>query len=157
MYRIDIYTIGLEKAGPCASLTDAYLARLSPYADVRRVPLKAEPFRNEADRSRVLAAEADRVRKALPERSYKVLLTEHGKTLDSPAFAEWLGAAAERGARPVAFVIGGPLGVDPSLAGEMDLALSLSPLTFPHDLARVVLLEQLYRAITIQTGKTYHY
>lgn len=157
MYHFTFITIGANKPGPHKELSDEYLKRLSSFATIEQVVLKAEPFQSENNRTRVLATEADRVRKALPKDTFSILLTEHGKTYDTPQFSTWIEKVAEHGARHIAFVIGGPLGVDESLVKELDANLSLSPLTFPHDLARVVLLEQLYRAMTIQKGKTYHY
>jgi len=82
-----------------------------------------------------------------------VILTEEGQTLDSVALAQRLeGSGSER----LAFVIGGAEGIDPALKARASWRLSLSPMTFPHELARLLLLEQLYRAMTIQQGGPYH-
>ena len=99
------------------------------------------------------AKEADAVRNARKPAERLVLLTEEGRTLDSLSFAEQLGDwASER----VALVIGGADGHSPALRQEADALLSLSALTFPHELARLVLMEQLYRASTILQGGPYH-
>jgi 23S rRNA (pseudouridine1915-N3)-methyltransferase len=99
------------------------------------------------------AKEADAVRSARKPAERLVLLTEEGRTLDSLSFAEQLGDwASER----VALVIGGADGHSPALRQEADALLSLSALTFPHELARLVLMEQLYRASTILQGGPYH-
>ena len=157
MFHITLISISSDKPGPHRDLCDEYKKRLSPFAKIEEVTLKAEAFRSEGDRERVLVAEADRIRKAIPKDAFSILLTEHGKTYDSPGFAKWIDQVAEHGAKHLALVIGGPLGIDPKLMNDLDATLSLSELTFPHDLARVVLLEQLYRAMTILSGKTYHY
>ena len=99
------------------------------------------------------AKEADAVRNARKPAERLVLLTEEGRKLDSLRFAEQLGDWASQ---RVALVIGGADGHSPALRQEADALLSLSALTFPHELARLVLMEQLYRASTILQGGPYH-
>ena len=99
------------------------------------------------------AKEADAVLAALQPGEQLVVMAEEGQTFDSPAFAERLeGSGSER----LVFVIGGAEGIDPALKARASWKLSLSPMTFPHELARLLLLEQLYRALTIQQGGPYH-
>ena len=99
------------------------------------------------------AKEADAVLAALQPGEQLVVLAEEGQTFASPAFAERLeGSGSER----LVFVIGGAEGIDPALKARASWKLSLSPMTFPHELARLLLLEQLYRALTIQQGGPYH-
>ncbi len=155
MYRFRIIRVSGGKRGPEAELAERYRLRLSPYAKLEHVDLQETPFRTEADRPRVLAEEADKIRKHLV--GTVIILGEHGKTFDSRTFAKKLDQWAEQGAEPVTFLIGGPLGYDRELERSAATVLSLSPLTFPHDLAHAILLEQLYRACAILTGKTYHY
>jgi 23S rRNA (pseudouridine1915-N3)-methyltransferase len=88
----------------------------------------------------------------MPERSYKVLLASDGEAMDSLEFSRWVEDRRQSG-RDVCFVIGGPRGLDL----EVDARLSLGRMTLPHQLARVVLLEQLYRAHKILAGEPYHY
>jgi 23S rRNA (pseudouridine1915-N3)-methyltransferase len=97
--------------------------------------------------------EDDRVERRIPERSFVVLLDAGGRTYDSVGFARWLQDRREE-ARPLCFVIGGAKGLS---LPSCDLRLSLGPMTLPHQLARVVLLEQLYRASKINAGEPYHY
>jgi 23S rRNA (pseudouridine1915-N3)-methyltransferase len=94
----------------------------------------------------------DAVRARVPERAYSVLLASDGRAFDSEAFAGWFEERRQAG-RDVCFVIGGPKGLDL----EADLRLSLGPMTLPHQLARVVLLEQIYRAHKILAREPYHY
>ncbi len=89
----------------------------------------------------------------VPERAFTCLLTADGATFDSIAFSKWLEERRQSG-RDLCFVIGGPRGLD---LDDCDLRLSLGPMTLPHQLARVVLLEQLYRAHKILAGEPYHY
>ena len=99
------------------------------------------------------AKEAEAVLAALQPGEQLVVMAEEGQTFDSPAFAERMeGSGSER----LVFVIGGAEGIDPALKARASWKLSLSPMTFPHELARLLLLEQLYRALTIQQGGPYH-
>jgi 23S rRNA (pseudouridine1915-N3)-methyltransferase len=97
--------------------------------------------------------EDERVEKRIPERSFVVLLHSEGRQFDSVQFSEWL-EERRQGGRDVVFIIGGPYGLD---LEDCDLRLSLGPMTLPHQLARVVLLEQLYRAHKILANEPYHY
>ncbi len=104
---------------------------------------------------RAMAVEADRIRAKLVDGAWRVALDPCGRApASSDTFAAWLGERLEA-ARPVAFLIGGPHGLDPGLAGECEERLSLGPLTLPHQLARVVLAEQLYRALCVRAGHPY--
>lgn len=112
----------------------------------------AEALQNGEERAR--AAEADRLRARLLPRAWRVALDPEARApASSIAFAEWL--ERRMAERPVAFVIGGAVGIAAELAAECDERLSLGPLTMPHQLARVVLAEQLYRALCINSGHPY--
>ena len=109
-----------------------------------------------AGHTRVEVAEVredERVPRRIPERAYSVLLAADGKTFDSLEFSRFIEERRQSG-RDLCFVIGGPKGID---LEECDMKLSLGPMTLPHQLARVVLLEQLYRAHKILAGEPYHY
>jgi 23S rRNA (pseudouridine1915-N3)-methyltransferase len=97
--------------------------------------------------------EDDRVARRLPARAFVSLLDARGDTLDSEAFARWMEDRRQAG-RDLCFVVGGPKGLD---LQDVDHRLSLGPMTLPHQLARVVLLEQVYRAHKILAGEPYHY
>jgi 23S rRNA (pseudouridine1915-N3)-methyltransferase len=97
--------------------------------------------------------EDERAATRIPERAYVVLLSDRGRTFDSLAFSRWL-EERRRAGRDVCFVIGGPRGLE---LDRCDLRLSLGPMTLPHQLARVVLLEQLFRAHKILAREPYHY
>ena len=97
--------------------------------------------------------EDDQLERRIPPRSHRVLLDVEGRTYDSPAFARWLEERRQAG-RDVCFVVGGPYG---TALERCDEKLSLGPMTFPHQLARVLLLEQLYRAHKILAGEPYHH
>ena len=97
--------------------------------------------------------EDEDVSRRIPDRAYLVLLSGDGKTFESVEFSEWLEERRQEG-RDLCFVIGGPKGLD---LDRCDLRLTLGPMTLPHQLARVVLLEQLFRAHKILAGEPYHY
>jgi 23S rRNA (pseudouridine1915-N3)-methyltransferase len=97
--------------------------------------------------------EDERVPPRIRDRSYVVLLASEGETFDSQGFSKWLEKRRREG-RDVCFVIGGPRGLE---LDQCDLRLSLGPMTLPHQLARVVLMEQLYRAHKILAREPYHY
>jgi 23S rRNA (pseudouridine1915-N3)-methyltransferase len=97
--------------------------------------------------------EDDRVARRLPERAFVSLLDARGDTMGSEAFARWMEDRRQAG-RDLCFVVGGPKGLD---LQDVDHRLSLGPMTLPHQLARVVLLEQVYRAHKILAGEPYHY
>ena len=103
-----------------------------------------------------LAAEAASLRRSLPTPCRRVALDRRGRALSSPALADWLQEQREAWPHALAFVVGSDLGLDDSLRDESDLALSLGPLTLPHQLARLVLYEQLYRALSLAAGMKYH-
>lgn len=100
-----------------------------------------------------MAREAQAIRAALRPGEELVVLTEEGDSLSSLAFARQLEGS---GSSRLAFVIGGADGLEPALKAQAAWALSLSPMTLPHELARLLLLEQLYRALSIQQGGPYH-
>jgi 23S rRNA (pseudouridine1915-N3)-methyltransferase len=132
---------------------DDYARRLSRYLRLHEVELREASRAGSVDRQR--AEEASRIRERLPARALVVALAREGKPLSSEALAKTL-ARWQEGARPVALVVGGSHGLDPALCSAADLRWSLGPLTLPHELARVVVLEQLYRACTILRGEPYH-
>jgi len=157
MYKIHLITVGKQKPGPHKEITEEYLKRLRSDILFQIIEVSETPFRSSAEREKVLKTEAEKIRKALPKDSFLIALEATGKTFTSEVFASKLDQWAEGGARPLTIIIGGPLGLSDEIKKEADLLLSLSPMTMPHDLARVVLLEQVYRAMTILRGKVYHY
>lgn len=134
-----------------------YVRYLQPYADVRIRELKEDQARTIKDAPVVRRKEAEKIRKALPPAGFVMALDERGREYSSHEFAEFLNASGERGVREMVFVVGGAMGLDESVTGDADAVLALSRWTLTHEMARVVLLEQLYRAFTIIKGKQYHY
>jgi 23S rRNA (pseudouridine1915-N3)-methyltransferase len=110
----------------------------------------------DGDARRALGAEAEAVRKRVPNGWRMVVLDERGEAHDSASFARLLAGAEQTGVPGLAFVVGSDLGLDGALQTEAWRRLSLSPMTLPHQLARLLLWEQLFRATDILTGGRYH-
>jgi len=133
---------------------DDYAERVRRFGvafDARWVP-EVRPGGRFSD-AHVREREARNLKEALPDRCSVIALSPEGRALTTDAFARRL----ERWAQPLAaFLVGGPLGLEPTFRKTADAVLSLSPMTLPHELARVVLAEQIYRAVTILRGVPYH-
>jgi len=156
--QVHIAAIGRMKQGPERELVARYLDR----AIATGRPLGLSGFEvAELPESRASSApsrkseEAKALRAALPE-GVIVALDERGKSLGSEAFAGQIARWRNDGRPGVSFVVGGADGLDPGFVGSADLTLSFSPLTWPHQLVRIMLAEQLYRATTILSGHPYH-
>lgn len=139
MQKIKLISVGKMGRGPLHELRGEFLKRLGPYMKVHEQVVD------------------ELTQEMLEFQDITVILAEDGKTMDSPTFAKSLVSWSEYGQRELSFVIAGPFGFDRALLKHVDHVLSLSPMTFPHEMAYVILLEQLYRAGTILAGKTYHY
>ena len=132
-----------------------YARRMPRRARVELVEIRPEPRRKTGSAAQVLAAEAKRIRTALPARCRSIALDERGRTLTTAELARnlesWLAAGTD-----LAFLIGGPDGLAAELKRGAALTMRLSSFTLPHGLARVVLSEQLYRALSILEHHPYH-
>lgn len=138
-------------------LIQHYLQLLHGRAVITQHYFSPEKFTEISQRRAVVATEAKQLRKYLAADTIVIACSERGRAYTSQAFSKQLLQWSEAEQRSLTFVLGGPLGLDPALEREAQHVLALSTLTLPHDLAHVVLLEQLYRATTLQSGKTYHY
>jgi 23S rRNA (pseudouridine1915-N3)-methyltransferase len=159
MIRIEILAVGKLKERYLAEGVEDYRRRMQPYArvTVREVPETGFGLRpDEAEKRAVLAAEARRLVRYLRDGPYVLALAPDGEMLDSVAFARLLDRQMLGGKSDFVFVIGGPLGLDQTILSRADRVLSFSRMTFPHQLFRLMLLEQLYRALKINRGEPYH-
>lgn len=156
MLPIRILAVSKPTSGPYHDLVSEYTKRLRAFAAVEFVWVKPEAFRAESERAHTRNLEAERITEKILDDSFVIVLDETGKNFDTQTFSKKIGHLKDEG-RPITIVIGGPLGTDDTLRSRADLVLSLSPFTLPHDLALVVLVEQLYRGFMILCGKTYHY
>jgi 23S rRNA (pseudouridine1915-N3)-methyltransferase len=157
MFSIKITSIGKQKNGPEAELVSRYLKQIKSHAKVEIQELSESKHARSGDLKRARSEDAESLRSALLPGAKHILLTEHGTNHSSPDFAKTLQGWSENETTPIQFLLAGPHGVDTTLEKEAHATLSLSPMTFPHDIARALLLEQIYRAMTILSGKKYHY
>ena len=133
-----------------------YLKRLGPYAKTKVVELADCAAERAGGVEAALEREAEAILAAIPVRARVVLLDIEGTQLSSEGLAAHIDELALAGESDLAFVLGGPYGVADSVKERADEALSFGAITLPHNLARVVLLEQLYRACRISRGEPYH-
>ncbi len=157
--HVRIIAVGRAKEPFAVAGVEEYLKRLKPYGRFEVLELADEPIPSEPSprqEKRILAAEGKRILDRLRQGEYVICLDRHGKSLSSEALAAHLDDLAGRGRSDLALVIGGTLGLDPPVLARADLKLSLSAMTFPHQLVRVILVEQVYRAIKISRGEPYH-
>ncbi len=156
MMHVTIIAVGLLKKSGLFSVCEEYIKRLAPFVTLRVIELPEEKFRDViSERTIVQKKEAARLLARLPD-GVLIALDADGREFTSADFASFLEKQTQHGDHLV-FVLGGPLGLAEEIKKKAVVTLSLSRLTFPHQLARVVLLEQLYRAVTIIKGKQYHY
>jgi len=157
--RIGIFAVGRLKAGPEKDLAARYLDRFAKAGPaiglefLRVVEIAESRAGNAATRKR---EEAAMLEKSFPDGAMVIALDERGKALDSQEFADFLGDLRDRGQRDIAIVIGGADGFDPDLRQRAQATLNLGRLTWPHQLVRILIAEQLYRSVTILSGHPYH-
>ncbi len=156
---IRVIAVGRMREKPYRAMADEYLKRLSRYGKFEEVelpdlpePQHASPAQEEQVKNREGEAILSRIRPG----EHVIALTIEGDAPDSPGLAKKLSALQSAGKSDVAFVIGGSLGLSDAVKRRANEQMSMSRLTFPHQLARVMLLEQLYRAMKISAGERYH-
>ncbi len=157
--NVDLICIGKLKERYWQEACAEYAKRLSRFHNIIITELKEERLPDKAGLSEekaVIEAEGKAILRALPEDAFVVALDLRGKSMDSPALAAFLDELPLQGHNRAAFVIGGSLGLSAAVLQRADLRLSFSAFTFPHQLMRVILLEQLYRACKISAGEKYH-
>jgi 23S rRNA (pseudouridine1915-N3)-methyltransferase len=153
--KILVLWFGRPSVTPFEEQVAAYVKRVGRRWRASDQPLRPVSGRD-GDARRALAAEAEGVRSRVPRGWRTVVLDEVGETHRSPSFARLLDDAERAGVPGLAFVVGSDLGLDDELKAEAWRRLSLSPMTLPHQLARLLLWEQLFRATDILTGGRYH-
>ena len=154
--KIRIIQAGSQADDELAAVADRYLNRIRHFFPIEVVSIPPERGRQKIDDVAIMRAQSARLVAAIPDRGYTVVLDERGQTLDSLKFASWLERLTIDNPHGVNFVIGGDTGVDDSVRARADKLLSLSPMTLPHQVARIVLLEQIYRACTLMRNIAYH-
>ncbi|WP_339230878.1 23S rRNA (pseudouridine(1915)-N(3))-methyltransferase RlmH [Oceanobacillus sp. FSL K6-2867] len=157
--KISIVSVGKLKEKYLKQGIQEYLKRLSAYAKVDIIEVadeKAPESMSEAEMLEVKRKEGERILSQIASDTYVITLEINGKMLSSEQLAAKLDELATYGKSKIAFVIGGSLGISDEVQKRSDLALSFSKMTFPHQLMRLILLEQVYRGFRINRGEPYH-
>jgi len=153
--RIHSCAVGRLRAGPERELIDDYLTRFDRTGRAHGLG-PATVHEVEDRKGGGMTAEAALLNRAIPDGAVIVALDERGKLMTSPQFADTLARFRDDGRSDLALLIGGADGIDPTLRARADLALSFGKMVWPHMLVRVMLSEQLYRAVSILAGAPYH-
>ena len=159
MQKVTVLCVGKLKEKFYAEAVAEYSKRLKRHCTLEIIELPESRLPDDpspAEIRQALAAEAALIEGKLPKGGAVIAMCIEGKELSSPALAEKMEQFALGGASQLTFLIGGSVGLDAALNQKADLRLSMSPMTFPHHLARIMLLEQIYRAYQILSGSKYH-
>ncbi len=158
--KIQLIWIGKTKANFIKQGIDFYAKKLRHFTslEIKEVKEMAKgACVQPSQQALIKKKEGEKLQLACKQSSFIVCLDEKGNTFTSIQFAKWLNTLEDRGTRNLAFIIGGPFGLDEKVIQNSHYRLSLSPMTFTHDMTRLILLEQLYRAYTIIRNIPYHY
>ena len=157
--KITILTVGKIKEKYLKDAIAEYSKRLSRYCRLEIVETADEKTPDQASEAlekQIRKKEGERLRKYLREDAYKIALAIDGKMLSSEEFAEKIKHLGVKSTSHIIFIIGGSIGLDEEILKKADYLLSFSKMTFPHQLMRVILLEQIYRGYRILSGEPYH-
>lgn len=159
MLRVKVISVGSLKEKYLQEMVAEYTKRLQRYCVLEQIQLDEVKIQNEnssGEIEKALKVERKKIEAKLTGKDFLITLCVEGKQLKSEEFAETLSSLPEKGYSSVAFVIGSSHGLDEELKQKSNLKLSFSKMTFPHQLMRGILLEQIYRAFQISTGGKYH-
>jgi 23S rRNA (pseudouridine1915-N3)-methyltransferase len=166
--HIQILAVGKLKSGfsYLQAGIDDYRQRIKPYAKISIIEVPDEPILPSKTDTQIMKKEGERILPYLQRATLSIALSERGEQLSSEQFShslfERLGANPSNGgipaieAGPIIFIVGGPLGLSPTVLQQCHWTVSLSRMTFPHPMVRLILLEQLYRAFKIRRDEPYH-
>ena len=158
--KIRIVAVGKLKEKYLREGVAEYEKRLAPFASVELRETREEYMAenpSEAQRQQTLAKEGERLLRLVPEKNFLIVLDVKGKLLSSEALAKELASRALQGQSDLTFLIGGAFGLSPAVRERADLRISFSPMTFTHQMVRLLLYEQIYRAFKINRGEKYHW
>ena len=158
--KIRIVAVGKLKEKYLREGVAEYEKRLAPFASVELLETREEYMAenpSEAQRQQTLAKEGERLLRLVPEKSFLIVLDVKGKLLSSEALAKELASLALQGQSDLTFLIGGAFGLSEAVRERADLRISFSPMTFTHQMVRLLLYEQIYRAFKINRGEKYHW
>ena len=157
--NITLYTVGKIKENFYRQAIAEYEKRLGRYCKLKIIEVadeKTPEHAGEAQENQIKEKEGERLLNKMREGTFVIALAIDGKKMDSVKFADTIADLGLHGTSEIGFVIGGSLGLSDTVLKRADLRLSFSDMTFPHQLMRVILLEQIYRAFRIQANEPYH-
>ncbi|HUX84366.1 MAG TPA: 23S rRNA (pseudouridine(1915)-N(3))-methyltransferase RlmH [Chitinophagaceae bacterium] len=155
--KIQLWSIGQGTDAHFDGAVDLYARRLNHYTEFSSWTLPEVKGGHLLPVQELKKREAEKFRKKMDTRDFLISLDEHGIQMDSLGFSVFLDKKIQAGQKSIVFIVGGAYGLDESLIRESGLVLSLSPFTFPHQMARLILTEQLYRAFTLMRNEKYHH
>ncbi|MBN1155039.1 23S rRNA (pseudouridine(1915)-N(3))-methyltransferase RlmH [candidate division KSB1 bacterium] len=154
--KIRLIVVGATKANYIRMGEDDFIGRIRHYINFEYVVIKPEKIKKSLNESSLVIAESDRIGEHIGSGDWTVAMASGGRQLSSEELAVYIQAKLNMSLRSMTFVIGGPLGLSERFLERVSDRLSLSRMTLTHELARLVLLEQIYRAFTILGGEKYH-
>jgi 23S rRNA (pseudouridine1915-N3)-methyltransferase len=154
--QIKIFWVGKTKNASVVSMVSDYLDRIRRFTACEIVEIRDLSKRRSLRSADIVAGEGNEIIKHLPEHGRLIVLDEKGTQYTSLDFARWFAAEQNRGARLITFIIGGPEGISSRISDRAHMTLSLGKMTWTHEMCRVLLLEQIYRALSILHNIPYH-
>ncbi len=154
--KIKIIALGKIKEKFLKDGIDEFLKRLTPYCPVEIVELNPIEIKDENLTEKVLDEEGDKILSLLKPQTYVITMEIQGKQLSSEEFSDKLQSLINDGVSEIVFVIGSSCGISKKVSARADFKMSMSKMTFLHQFARLILVEQIYRAFKIMRGETYH-
>jgi 23S rRNA (pseudouridine1915-N3)-methyltransferase len=154
--NINIVAVGKIREKYIKSGIEEFLKRIQPYSCVKIIEIEAETVRSDDQIKKAMLIEGEKILNILSDNAYIIAMDISGKKLNSEKFASKIQDINTQGINQLAFVIGGAFGLDEKVKRRANFSLSLSEMTLPHQLARLFLLEQIYRAFKIINNEPYH-
>ena len=154
--KIHLIFVGKTREPYLREGIEDFLVRLRRYLPVEIKTVRSEKLTRDDQAVRVVSKESERVASAVPSNSHLVVLDRSGRQMSSLSLSQWWKRLETQGCRKLCFAVGGVLGFSDELLSQAQTLLSLSKMTFTHEMSRLILLEQLYRACTIMRGEKYH-
>ncbi|MFQ5825297.1 MAG: 23S rRNA (pseudouridine(1915)-N(3))-methyltransferase RlmH [bacterium] len=154
--KIKIISVGKTKEKYWQMAEADYAKRIQHYAELQQVSVKEASLDTLKNNELVKQTEANKIQEKIRKEEYVVALDKSGIQMDSEKLAEFFQKKILHGNNRINFIIGGPLGLPDDFLNQSDMTLSLSRMTFPHEMTKVILLEQIYRAFSILHGEKYH-
>jgi 23S rRNA (pseudouridine1915-N3)-methyltransferase len=154
--KIHLILVGKTREAYLKEGVEDFLSRLRRYVQVEVKTVSSERLTRDNQAARVVSIESERVAASVPNNAHLVVLDRVGKQMTSEGLALWWQKLERQGCRKLCFAVGGVLGFSDQLRSQAQTLLSLSKMTFTHEMSRLILLEQLYRACTIMRGEKYH-